>query len=705
MTEQSAVRSIPRRPTAAIAALAAYMFTFASVTYTAEFKINSVGMRLAHVSSGEFQRGNGGEIDYARVSTAYRPKGSGTPAMASNPLEWDEAPPHTVRISRPFWMAVTPVTNAQYEAFRPDHRARRGGDGFSKRDDEAVLFVSWHDAVAYCEWLSKREGRTYRLPTEAEWEYACRAGTTTAYHTGAELPSEYHHHQVMNREHSLEPGRVSLVVGKTPANAWGLHDMHGLVEEWCLDWYGPYEAGLQTDPVGRIRGIARITRGGSHSTGLPFLRSANRSAAIPESHTYVIGFRVVAAHFPATKPLPEPHPARWARDVSQRPLLIKPASRQPVFREPRTYTRIPADANGPLYIAHSHCPSVTVCPNGDLLVVWFTTALERGREMLIAGARLRHGREEWDDADVFFHVPDRNTTGSALWWDGAGALLHANGVGVGDTYSHLALALRRSVDNGATWSEPRLIVPEHRRRNQVIDTFSRMSDGTLVLACDISNQADGGSAVHLSRDGGATWTQPSWEKPAPQFTAGETGPWIAGIHAGLVELRDGRWLAFGRGNDIDGRMPISMSSDGGQTWTYSASDFDPISSAQRLELMRLREGPILFVSFAKALERTDAAGRTRIGAGLFAAVSYDEGKTWPVRKLITSGGPRRILDAPCNRRWGEQYSVLDADTAEKRGYLTATQGLDGMIHLLSSGTHYAFNLAWLEAPLAAQQAP
>src|SRR5262249_42447235 len=151
---------------------------------------------------------------------------------------------------------------------------------------------TWQDAVRFCQWLAKKEGLPYRLPTEAEWEYACRAGTTTPFHTGDSLPRGFHKnvreswYPAVGRSNA-EAEVVPLTVGQTPVNAWGLADMHGNVEEWCHDWYGPYEACPQTDPVGRADGLFRVTRGGSHSTLLYYLRSANRSGALPEDRHWL----------------------------------------------------------------------------------------------------------------------------------------------------------------------------------------------------------------------------------------------------------------------------------------------------------------------------------------------------------------------------------------------------------------------------------
>lgn len=675
---------------------------------------NSLGMEMVRIDPGEFRIGNdGGEIDYKQLATnrhyaTYKGIGEENPyledsiPMASNPLEWDEGPSHKVRISRPFYMASTPVTNAQYEQFDPEHAKLRGNLGFSSGDNDAVLFVSWNDAVAFTEWLSEKEGETYRLPTEAEWEYAARANTKTIFHTGNTLPEEYRQDQILNRQKKLEPDSVNLLVARNPPNAWGLFDIHGLVEEWCYDWYGPYSADPQTDPVGRVDGVARVTRGGSHSTGLPYLRSANRAGALPETRHHFIGFRVVKGELPDTEPLPDPDSARWAQNVRQQHYdwsAINRPQEKAIFKEPRTYTRIPEDANGPLYSIHNHNVALTALPNGDLLAVWFTTVKEQGREMLVVGSRLRQGNEEWDKPDVFFHVPDRNQTGQALWWDGNHTVYYFGGVGTGDNYMDLSVVMRTSTDNGATWSRPRMIYPEFGSRKQVIDDVIETSAGDILLACD----GGAGTVIHISKDDGQSWADPGSGIHQPRVSEGIKGPSIAGIHAGVVELKDGRLMALGRGN-LNGQLPMSISADKGHTWTYSASPFPPIGSRQRLALLRLNEGPLLLVSFngMKDIYSEFLQGKIDAeklsGKGMFAALSFDEGKTWTKRKLITPGDKKRLLEAPCNIRWGEQSGILDSDRAEAYGYLSATQTGDGMIHVLSSGTHYAFNLKWLMLP-------
>ncbi|MEZ4699298.1 MAG: SUMF1/EgtB/PvdO family nonheme iron enzyme [Rhodothermales bacterium] len=616
---------------------------------------------------------------------------AGTFLMGSDEGDLDEAPVHLVMIGQSFFMSAHEVTNAQYEQFDPQHRALRGKLGFSTGDDEAVVFVDWHQAVAFTEWLSEKENRTYRLPTEAEWEYAARAGTRTPYFTGDRLPAS----MLKNARESWYPDPeravpgdvVSLRVGQTPPNAWGLYDLHGNVEEWTLDWYGPYEADGQKDPVGRSDGDFKVTRGGSHSTTPEYLRSANRMGTLPEDASWLIGFRVVQADAPATTPLPAPPvTALHQRDVSQeRRAVRQPASRTPYFAEPRRYVVLDPTEKGPFFY-HNHQDAITEMPNGDLLAIWYTTKSEAGRYLAQAASRLRYGADAWEPASIFWDAPDRNDHGNALWWDGDRTIYHVSGLSAAATWGNLAMLVRTSTDNGASWSKARIVHPEHGLRNQVIASMGRLRDGRIFVTADAVTGGNGGTSFHVSADGGQTWT--------------DAGGTIAGIHASAVGLEDGRVLAFGRGDAIDGRMPKSISSDGGATWRSTASAFDPLSSTQRLVLLRLAEGPLFLASFADNMTFTDDRGGTYTGSGIFGALSYDEGETWPVRKLITAANAPAWRETARSRPF-----VMSAHTAEPRGYMAGTQAMDGTIHLISTVYHYAFNQAWLETPAAPSAVP
>lgn len=589
--------------------------------------------------------------------------------------DFDERPVREVIITQPFYMAATEVTNAQYERFDPSHRALRGKNGFSHEDDEAVVFVNWHEAKGYCAWLSAKEGRPYRLPTEAEWELACRAGTTTPFHTGSQLPETFHKNQRRTSFKDRQQDRVSLRVAQTPPSPWGLFDMHGNVEEWTEDWYGPYGAADRVDPVGRAYGDFKVTRGGSHGTEVYYLRSANRSGTLPENRTWLIGFRVVLAEPPTGKPLPPVEPERHQLDVSQAvpDISTRPDPNEPYFKGPRDYVRIPPGSGGPLYAHHNHDPGIVALPNGDLLAIWYTCMEERGRELAVAASRLRHGADEWEPASLFWDAPDRNDHCPALWHDGRQTLYHFNGLSTAGMWEPLAVVMRTSTDNGATWSPGRLIEPEHGYRQMVGEPVFRAQDGAMVFGAD----AGGGSTVWISRDHGRTWSDP--------------GGTIAGIHAGITQLLDGRLMALGRGMNIDGRMPVSLSSDMGRSWTAEASIFPPLSGGQRPVLRRLNEGPLFFASFAHDADTLEI--RNRAVTGIFAAVSFDEGKTWPVRRIITAGESDRAV-----RTIDGAPVLMNRGRSEPQGYLAAKQSADGVIHLISSQQHYAFNLAWLKAP-------
>src|SRR5579872_835316 len=193
---------------------------------------NSIGMPMLEIPAGTFKMG------YWQ-SAPLDPSITNAVDWLPSTGDYDEIPSHQTTISQHFWLGSYEVSNKEYEQFDPRHALLRGKLGISTNDSEAVVFVSWEDAAAFCDWLAAREGRPYRLPTEAEWEYACRAGTTTHFSTGDTLPNTYLNNPT-NIWYPIAGSPTTLYRDLTPPNPWGLHDMHGNVEEWCSDWYGPY---------------------------------------------------------------------------------------------------------------------------------------------------------------------------------------------------------------------------------------------------------------------------------------------------------------------------------------------------------------------------------------------------------------------------------------------------------------------------------
>jgi formylglycine-generating enzyme required for sulfatase activity len=154
--------------------------------------------------------------------------------------------------------------------------------------------VSWDDAVAYCKKVSERTGRAVRLPTEAEWEYACRAGSTTAYAFGDDAAQlEKYAWAMKHAWFTKNSGSTTHDVGGKQPNAWRLYDMHGNVWEWCSDWYKEYYPSTkQSDPTGPSSGKHRVLRGGSFNLFADFCRSAIRNGGTPGVRNNWVGFRV-----------------------------------------------------------------------------------------------------------------------------------------------------------------------------------------------------------------------------------------------------------------------------------------------------------------------------------------------------------------------------------------------------------------------------
>jgi formylglycine-generating enzyme required for sulfatase activity len=298
---------------------------------------NSLGMPFVRIPAGSFRMGSDEPVE--RLARDY-------PGMEASRLASlaDEAPVHTVRITRAFYLGQTEVTVGQFRrfvqasgyraesdadgtggygynpAYDPDKSARgdafEGRDpryswrdpGFAQGDDHPVVNVTWHDAHALAAWLSATEGHRYRLPTEAEWEYACRAGKATRYGHGDDPAALALHANTFDQDAApywprwqsqAVPGHdghaFTAPVASYPANAFGLHDMSGNVWEWVSDWHADdaYARSVRDDPQGPATGTVRVRRGGSWHTWPLYARCTYRNWNSPETRYTLVGVRLV----------------------------------------------------------------------------------------------------------------------------------------------------------------------------------------------------------------------------------------------------------------------------------------------------------------------------------------------------------------------------------------------------------------------------
>ena len=233
---------------------------------------------------------------------------------------------HEVTISKPFYMGAFEVTRGQFAQFVSDSGYKTDAEkqgwaeawdanasnkwektsgtswknpGFVQTDDHPVVCVSYSDALAFCDWLSRKTSKTVKLPTEAQWEYACRAGTTTAFPWGSDMnEGRGWGNFIIGKKHPDASGGnfvCTAPVGQFKANNFGLYDMLGNAQEWCADWFGEYETGKVVDPQGPTNGRPphRIFRGGSWCKGVGGCRPALRAGRAPNLTMSDIGFRVI----------------------------------------------------------------------------------------------------------------------------------------------------------------------------------------------------------------------------------------------------------------------------------------------------------------------------------------------------------------------------------------------------------------------------
>jgi len=532
--------------------------------------VNSIGMRLVRVEPGRFRMGN----DQPVGADAGGPPGSPNG-------DWDERPVHQVTITTTFFLSATEVTADEYRQFEPKYQ---GGAAFAPW----AAGVSWDDAAAFCRWLSRKDGRTYRLPTEAEWERAARGGISSH------------------------------------------------IAQWVYDWHGMYPAGDQVDPVGPESGYARVIRGGAlFVPPAPYYaRPANRASLPPDYRPAAgIGFRVVLGEMPATPPLP--YEAPFVQQAVKQKRVATPVLEGAYFRArwlltipPENVSRAKVEAVGldPGIHYHNHSPGLAVLANGDLLATYFSSpqgSREDATDATMIAARLRCGADEWDLSDMLFDLADANDQSALLWTEGEAV----NFMWGGREPAGIIFKWVSSKDNGATWSPIRMVSatpPFGAYAEQPITSAFRGSDGTLYVATD---DEGGTSMLWANADNGQTWRD----------AGGRSG----GRHTAYVLLKNGCILGMGGKNtDIEGYMPQSVSCDQGKTWQVSRTQFPALANLQRPTLIRLASGRLFFASDHQSSLDRQPAGYTKRGA--FAALSGDEGKTWTVRDLTAATPSERV---------------------------------------------------------------
>ena len=638
-----------------------------------DFYVNSIGCKMIPIQSGNFRMGDLNHMGY-----------------------YDEQPLRNVTITNPFYISETEVTIEQFHQY---DQTFTGNDFYSPY----ATGMSWFEADSFCKWLSQKEGRSYRLPTEAEWEYVCRAGTTTPFSSGDHIP-----------DHGT-------------ANDWGVKNMHTGALEWCYDWYGAYPYVDQVDPVGRSWGFGKVVRGGLPDDkrlsfdrpSSEYARSANRASLGPafkaftqhesnqttknvyqdydqfmpgltgivyddalmkkplslwriavlnsdnlnwkdlndwsvvwrgsiyapttgeitflaeadngirltianklvidgwglnkarmgkyymeagkkypleisyfkdggDSYMHLywqwqgqarseipaaalvhnrqdhrlmesafskalkakkrepsVGFRIVQAELPTSQSLPYEKPMvmkgvkQNKENVTRGPDLKKPYFRKryllPVPPDNSDKKDIAAAGLHDTFYRHIHDPGFTVCDNGDLLAVLFTSVYEDEPEVSLLAVRLRYGADEWDMPSPFIDLADVNDVAPLLWNENGRLNLYFGNIHLDGTYPFQWTTSR---DNGSTWGDikyPNFITPVGPHTPQPINSVFRDNKNTIYLACDGLGAT---SVLYTTDNDGKSWSD----------YGGRSG----GRHTTFVLLNDGTILGMGgKHSDID----------------------------------------------------------------------------------------------------------------------------------------------------------
>ena len=641
--------------------IAAMIAVVAACVWSAALGAQGTGLKA--VPAGSFTMGAD-----AQTLTGVEISGMGTNSDRPAHGDFDEVPAHKVTLSHAFKMAPHLVSVEEYRAFDPGYTP-------SVAHPDYASGVSYEQAVKYCAWLSKKEGKPYRLPTEAEWEYVARAGHQTPYSTGDEPPA------------------------RGTANAWGVVIGEG-TPEWVADWYGPYTAAAQTDPTGPASGYFRVVRGGGldskdqksnkeaavgvvYPAMAPyFARSANRASMAP-SYTVKngnIGFRVVQAPMPRANPTPV-EPLLFATGIKQTAVALKqgPDAAKPFYHVHEMFPRLNGKSMpevgwkvglAPGLGINYHNSAVQVLNNGDVVAAYYNTPnKEDDPDQTVLIMRRRAGAEDWDMPEPWPYFADAANAAPVFWNERGKLWLFW---GFPRLIGGPPFAFTQSTDNGVTWAPirfPQFPKPIGRYVAQPINSIVRAKDGTIYIPTDSTGRDDDGngsvSVVWATKDEGKTWY--------------DTGGRTAGRHTTIVMARNGDILGFGgKNSNIEGRMPLATSADGGKTWKKSKTPFDPLASGERPSVIRLASGRLFFVADYNPKNQKHIHKD-----GAYVALSDDDGKTWKQKKL-----PDSVITV---------------------GYTTATQGPDGTIHVVTSKNapdyEIELNEAWILSDARETPAP